>query len=179
MSTASQNDWAGKILGFFFGIGLLMMGTFFVLDRAAAILTPKQYAAARAAEEAEQAAAEARQAEVQRVADAEQAKRDEAQRKEEVTYLAASESFENFKMTLRDPQAARFRDVWAVRAKVRGFDVVAACGVVNAPNALGAYVGDTPFIAAASYIFTPDHPSFADRFQSICLDGEKVMKLRD
>lgn len=87
MSTASQSDWAGKILGFFFGIGLLMMGTFFVLDRAAAILTPKQYAAARAAEEAEQAAVEAGQAEVQRVTAAEQAKRDEVRRQEEVSTL--------------------------------------------------------------------------------------------
>ena len=76
MSTASQNDWAGKILAFFFGAGLLMMGTFFVLDRAAAILTPKQYAAARVAEQAERDAVAAREAEVKRKADAEQAKRD-------------------------------------------------------------------------------------------------------
>lgn len=171
------NDWAGKILGFFFGAALLMTVVVFAFDRAAAILTPNQYAAARAAEEAEEAAARARQAEVQRKADAEQAERDEAQRKEEVIYLAASESFENFKASLRDPQAARYRDVWAVRSKLNGHDVIAACGVVNATNAFGAYVGDTPFIAAASYIFTPEHPSFADRFQSICLDGEKVMEL--
>lgn len=177
MSTTSQNDWVGKILAFFFGTALLMGALFVALDRAAAILAPKQYAAARAAEQAEQEAVAAREAEVQQKAATEQAKRDEAQQKEEVIYLAASDSFENFRASLRDPQAARFRDVWAVHAKVRGFDVVAACGVVNAPNALGAYVGDTPFIAAASYIFTPEHPSFADRFQSICLDGEKVMKL--
>lgn len=178
MSTAGQTDWAGKILGFFFGTALLMMSLFFVMDRAAAIFTPNQYAAAKAADQAEQAAAGVRQVEAQQAANAEQARRNEAQQKEQVTYLAASESLENFKASLRDPQAARFRDVWAVRGKVRGFDVVAACGVVNAPNSFGAYIGDTPFIAAASYMYTPEHPSFANLFQSICLDGEKVMKLR-
>lgn len=177
MSAASQNDWAGKILGFFFGAGLLMMGTFFVLDRAAAILTPKQYAAARAAEQAERDSVAAREAEVRRKADAEQAKRDEAQRREELVYNLASGAFENFKRSLRDPQAARFRDVWAVRGQLRGTEIIAACGVVNAPNAFGAYVGETPFMAAASQIYTPEHPSFAGLFQEICLNGEKLMEL--
>lgn len=87
-------------------------------------------------------------------------------------------AFANFKASLRDPEAARFRDVWAVRGQLRGVEIVAACGVVNAPNAFGAYVGETPFMAAASQIYTPDHPSFAGLFQEICLDGEKVMELR-
>lgn len=167
------NDWAGKILAFFFGGALLMTVLFFAIDRATAVLTPNRYAAARAAEEAE----EVRQAEAQRKTEAEQDKRDEVQRKEELAYNLAADAFANFKMSLRDPQAARFRDVWAVRGQLNGVEIVAACGVVNAPNAFGAYVGETPFMAAASRIYTPDHPSFAGFFQTICLDGQKFMKL--
>ena len=172
-----SNDWAGRILAFFFGAALLTTAVFVAVDKLAATLTPNQYAAARAAEKAEEAAAQARQAEVQRKTDAEQARRDEIQKKEELAFILASNALANFKSSLRDPQAARFRDVWAVRGQLRGVEIVAACGVVNAPNAFGAYVGETPFMAAASQIYTPDHPSFAGLFQEICLDGEKVMQL--
>lgn len=172
------NDWAGKILAFFFGAALLMTVVFVAADKLAATLTPNQYAAARAAEEAEEAAVQVRQVEIQRKADIEQARRDETQKREELAFNLASSAFANFKASLRDPEAARFRDVWAVRGQLRGVEIVAACGVVNAPNAFGAYVGETPFMAAASQIYTPDHPSFAGLFQEICLDGEKVMELR-
>lgn len=177
MSSSGKPDLVSNLASGTVGLAILICIAVFALDRCQAALAPDEHAAEQATRQAERDAEAAHQAEVQRIADVEKAKRDEAQQKEEVTYLAASESFENFKSTLRDPKAARFSNVWAVRGKVGGFDVIAACGVVNAPNALGAYVGDTPFIAAASYIFTPEHPSFADRFQSICLDGEKVMKL--
>jgi hypothetical protein len=177
MSSTGQGDWAGKILAFFFGLAILVVGLFFVVDRAQAIFTPKQYAAATAVAEAEKAAAEAREAEVQRKSDAVQAERNAVQRKDELTFTLASEAFSNFKRSLRDPRSAQFRDVWAVKGQLGGTEIIAACGVVNAQNAFGGYVGDTPFLAAGSYIYTPDHPSFADRFQTICLDGVKVMKL--
>jgi hypothetical protein len=178
MPTARRGDWAGKILGFFFGATILVVVSIFVIDRATAILTPKQYAASKAMENAEAAAASAQQAEVQRKADAAQAKRDEAQRKEELVFNLASDAFSNFKSSLRDPRGAQFRDVWAVRGQLNGTEIIAACGVVNAQNAFGGYTGETPFMAAGSFIYTPDHPSFEARFQTICLDGKKVMKLK-
>lgn len=173
MATATENDWAGKILAFFFGAAAIVAALFFVADRARAVLAPEQYAAERAAEEAAEAAAAARRVEVE----AAQAVRAAAAREHELAFHLASDALGNFKATLRDPQAARFRDVWAVRGQLNGVEIVAACGVVNAPNAFGAYVGDMPFMAAASRIYTPDHPSFAGLFQQICLDGAKLVEL--
>ncbi len=177
MPSAGQGDWAGKILAFFFGGTILMAGLFFVTDRLQATLAPKQYAEAQAAAESGRAAAKERQAEVDRIAAAEQAERDAAQKREELAFTLASDALSNFKMSLRDPESARFRDVWAVRGQLNGVEIVAACGVVNATNGFGGYSGETPFMAAASRTYTPDHPSFAGLFQTICLDGEKVMKL--
>lgn len=177
MQSAGQSDWVGKILGFFFGATILVVALFFLIDRGQAILAPKQHAAAKTARAAEEAAADAQQAEARRKTIAAQAERDAAQRQEALAYELASSAFANFKRSLRDPAGARFRDVWAVRSDLNGTDIIAACGVVNAPNAFGGYVGDTPFIAAASRIYTPDHPSFAGLFQTACLEGEKVMQL--
>ena len=177
MQSSGQTDWAGKILGFFFGMTILMGGTMFLLDRCQATFTPNQYAAEKAQRAAEERAVATRAAEQQEITNAAQAVRDEAQRKEALTYELASSALQNFKSSLRDPSGARFRDVWAVKGQLNGTEIVAACGVVNAPNAFGGYVGETPFMAAASLIYTPDHPSFAGLFKTICLDGEKMMKL--
>ena len=173
MSTTTESDWVGGILAFFLGGALLVTALIFAADRVHAILAPEQYAAERRAEEAAEAAARARRVE----AEAAQAARDQVAREEELAFTLASNALDNFKASLRDPQAARFRDVWAVRGQLNGVEIVAACGVVNAPNAFGAYVGDTPFMAAASRFYTPDHPSFAGLFQEICLDGVKLMEL--
>jgi hypothetical protein len=42
--------------------------------------------------------------------------------------------------TMRDPEATRFRDVR------RNTETGAVCGILNAKNAYGAYVGESPFI---------------------------------
>lgn len=177
MAIATENDWAGKILAFFFGAAALVATLVFVVDRTRAVLAPEQYAAERAAERAAEEAAEAAAAARRVEVEAAQAVRAAAAREQELAFNLASDALGNFKASLRDPQAARFRDVWAVRGELNGVEIVAACGVVNAPNAFGAYAGDTPFMAAASRIYTPDHPSFAGLFQQICLDGVKLVEL--
>jgi hypothetical protein len=156
---------------------ILVGVAFFAVDRFQATFTPHQYAAAKAVEQAEAVATAAREAEVQKEADAKQAEVDKAERKKEIAYNQASDALANFKMSLRDPEAARFRDVWMVRGQLSGAEIVAVCGAVNAPNAFGAYTGETAFIAAGHLSYTPEHPSFAGLFQTLCLDGDKVMEM--
>lgn len=175
---ANQGDWAGKILGFFFGSTLVVVGLIFLVDRAQAILTPTQYAEAKVERAAADAAAEAHQAKVDAAEALARTRRDESERKEALAFELASKALVTFQSSLRDPDAARFNDVWAVRGELGGTEIIAACGVVNATNGLGGYVGDTPFMAAASRSYTPEHPSFAGLFRDICLEGEKVTKLR-
>lgn len=177
MRASAQGDWVEKFFLWFFGFGFVVILLVFAADRAQAIFTPKQYAAAQAAQKAEKAAEDAREAEAQRQADAEQAEHDAAEHQQALAYELASSAFSNFKRSLRDPEGARFRDVWAVRSHLNGVEIVAACGVVNAPNGFGAYTGEMPFMAAASRIYTPEYPSFAGLFQDVCLNGEKVVKL--
>ncbi|MDP1630198.1 MAG: hypothetical protein Q8L66_02115 [Caulobacter sp.] len=157
-----------KRMGLALLIGAVVVpGAFFSLIALAPEPTAEEIVQARAAEEVSRA----RQA-----AAAEKAKSDAVREVIEATrWRYAKRSFDTFRQSLMDPYSAQFRDVWAVQFGDGGMGV---CGVVNAKNALGAYVGERPFIAVGDVSWTPDHPNFAGQFQAICLNGEKVERIR-
>lgn len=134
-------------------------------------LAPKPTIAEIAEEAAAEKAATRRQVLIDEKAKADAA----AEAVAEVRWRYAKQSLASFKHSLMDPGSAQFRDVWAVQFGEGGMGV---CGVVNARNALGGYVGDRPFIAVGDVSWTPDHPNFEMHFQDICVDGTKIEKLR-
>lgn len=146
--------------------GIVVPGVLFSIISLAPELT--------AAEIAEEAAAQ-KAGERQQALAAEKAKADAAREAvTEVRWRYAKQSLSSFKQSLADPYSARFRDVWAVQFGEGG---VGVCGVVNAKNLLGAYVGDRPFIAVGDVFWTPEHPNFAAQFETICLGGTKIEEL--
>ncbi|MFC0633858.1 hypothetical protein [Brevundimonas balnearis] len=97
---------------------------------------------------------------------------------EEFQFSAAQRALANFKASLRDPYTARFRDVWAVSFSLGELDGgVGVCGIVNARNSFGAYVGEQPFAAMGAQVFNPGDPDFERYFRIICLDGERLFEL--
>ena len=64
-----------------------------------------------------------------------------------------------FELDLFDAQAARFQRVCKFQFKERETDVTAYCGLINAKNRIGAYVGYRPFYyrkgAAKGGVFSP------------------------
>lgn len=175
---AQRPDFVQVFFGWFFMIGAFCVALAFGgnwiwsrADPAGYAADQAHYAAQRQAEDA------AKGAEARRIRDQEQ-----HQREEEAAYAVywahAKDSYENFKRTLADPSGAQFRDVWAVKFSRGGAVGSAVCGVVNAKNAFGAYVGDRPFIAVGGQVWTPERPDFEIEFKGICLEGTKMERIR-
>ncbi len=176
MSSSSESDWVSTAVGGVIFLALVAMAGVFAVDRFQAIFTPKQYAAAQGTQHVEREAESARVAAAEKVIADDKAKADAKEWQANIYYGIASVSYSTMKASLRDPDSAIFRDVWAVNGTLDGSPVTAACGVVNAKNAYGAYVGEQPFMAT-SIVWTPDRPGFAEAYRSVCLDGEKLMEM--
>ncbi len=167
-----QGEWVAKWVMFL----IVIVALVFVVDRAKQALFPKQYAAAVAEDMRRQEAEAAVAASQAGAAKAERHRQEVVEQQQLVDYTLATESFETAKRSLRDPQSAQFRDVWAVKARLNGIEIVAVCGVVNAKNAYGAYMGETPFVSVAS-LWTPDVSGFESVFRQTCLDGRRILKM--
>lgn len=79
------------------------------------------------------------------------------------------------KQSLKDPDSAKFNDVWFSpdanngKPKISGY----VCGRVNAKNAFGGYVGEAPFFI---YVGQLDSDFFSGAPGIIQSDDEKSMK---
>lgn len=177
-------EWPTKFFYGFILLGAATAGLFWGADRLDAFLFPARHERIVAAREKtwrQEREQEDRQAKSSK---ANQEARSAAQNKEaalaqeqEAIYNSAQESVRSVEATLRDPQSAIFKNIWAVRASVDGTEGTFACGTVNAKNAFGGYVGFTPFVAIGSTVLTPDDSIFAKTFSNVCLNGRKVMEI--
>ena len=74
---------------------------------------------------------------------------------------------------LVDYGSARFRDVRVVHRPSNGYVTLAACGLVNARNVSGGYIGWTRFTVLNDRVELDDGPTFRRGWQVWC-DGSDV-----
>lgn len=174
----AKADPVGTAAGAIVGLGLLIAVLFFAGQWAWSKIDPAGYAASQAASAAQREAENAVETTEAEKLKAAQEKRDADSAVYAVYWTHAKDSYESFKLTLADPYSAQFRDVWAVKFGTKGAVGSAVCGTVNAKNAYGAYVGEMPFVATGPLVWTPDHPNFQEQYRVICLEGQRMEKMR-
>lgn len=76
------------------------------------------------------------------------------------------QQLERFRQTLRDPQSAEFRDLYASRSD----STVDVCGRVNARNAFGGYTGWQRFVSSGEFHWTDETDASArfDEMWKLC-----------
>ncbi len=150
-----------------FGITLLTTGPISSASSAnpGAVAAPAKPAMTHA-DDAEQK----KKLEVQKAARAEQAKEDEI-------WIEAKQALSTVQSGLKDPDSARFRNVWAVKMPLTTGEVATLfCGEVNARNAFGGYIGFQPFIALGHAAYTAESSTVFDgMYQQYCVTAERVM----
>lgn len=75
----------------------------------------------------------------------------------------------NLTRNFKDPEAAKFRDVFVYMAPQKdGTKKPIACGEVNGVNSYGGYVGYKKFYVAGTLIETEDDSSFGAMYNFLC-----------
>lgn len=138
--------------------------------------------ASRAERHAEAEAAEQRrlaeeQAEKER-RESERLARVRAEAEEAAAYAAARSSLDHIRNSLRDPYSVQFRNVWVMRITYGTANATAVCGLFNARNGFGAYVGERPFVAVGRLAWQPGDQRFEEFFQQFCQHGERWFEMR-
>jgi hypothetical protein len=179
VSNTGQSDWVGTAAGGIIFLALVACVGAYAIDRFQAATAPKQYAAAQAQQqvvrEEETAKEAAKTAEGERA----RAEKEAAEQAEAQAYASAKEAIQSVRYSLADPDSALFKDVWAVRGKIKEApEGVFACGTVNAKNGFGGYVGYTPFVAIGSTVLTPRDGIFVGVFREACLGGTKLFPMQ-
>lgn len=52
-------------------------------------------------------------------------------------------------------------------------NTTAVCGLYNARNGFGAYIGERPFVAVGRLAWDPENAVFEQHFRDFCLNGER------
>jgi len=92
------------------------------------------------------------------------------------TYIGL-ESIKALKANLRNPDTAKFSDVWVESSYVEGKPILFTCGKVNAENGFGGFTGPIGFIGFASNVMTAEDAGYADMWNSTCAIGKQVVEL--
>lgn len=144
---------------------------------------PREENLAHRAEQREQAAeaAQIRQAEAQAERareEAERVERAQAEAVEATARASARASLDAVRNSLRDPYSVQFRNVWVVRITYGTARATAVCGLFNARNGFGGYVGERPFVAVGRLAWQPGDQRFEEYFRQFCQDGERWFEVR-